>query len=90
MSLLKKKISKLRCPKCEKEIGIQCGECGDRVPPERHSSPNRYTCLCGHKCTSLECPYCQFTAEPYEFSVGCEIGRFDIDYRDTMKMGRGD
>lgn len=89
MALFTKKVSRLRCRECEKEIGIQCGECGQRIPPERHSSPNRYTCLCGHKCTSLECPYCHYTNDPQKFSVGAEIGRFEVDHRGSLRMGWG-
>lgn len=90
MSLLGRKISRLRCPECGEEIGIKCGDCGKRVPPERYSAgSNRYVCTCGHKCTSLECPYCQFTDDPYEFSCGSELGPLEVDMRASCRMGQG-
>jgi hypothetical protein len=90
MGLLSRKISKLKCPECSEEIGIRCGGCDKRVSPERYSSgPNRYVCLCGHKCTSLECPYCHFTDEPYEFSCGSELSPLEPDMRSHCRMGQG-
>ena len=90
MGLLTRKISKLKCPECREEIAIKCGDCGKRIPAERYNSgPNRYVCLCGHKCTSLECPYCHFTDEPFEFSCGSELGMLEPDMRDHCRMGQG-